>query len=114
MRLTNKIVMRLTNKMGIAYEVEDFSNCYEAVDKLGKLEDIEELCEKVTERPIYFKSLDGIVKKSFAGHNALYQFETGRVFLFDDADRYVLSLDLQYYGKAWAFTKEELLKGNEK
>lgn len=33
---------RLTNKIGIAYEVEDFSNCYEAIDKLGELEDIEE------------------------------------------------------------------------
>ena len=33
---------RLTSKMGIAYSVEDFTNCYEAVDKLGELEDIEE------------------------------------------------------------------------
>lgn len=32
--------MRLTNKMGISYDVEDFTNCYEAIDKLGKLEDI--------------------------------------------------------------------------
>lgn len=85
----------------------DFDVGKAVLDKLGKYEDVERLCEAVTERPIYFKSLDGIAKKSFAGHNALYQFETGRVFLFDGADQYVLSLDPQYYGEAWAFEMED-------
>lgn len=85
----------------------DFDVGTAVLDKLGKYEDVERLCEMVVKQPIYFKSLDGIVVKRFAGHNALYQFETGRVFLFDDADQYVFSLDPQYYGKAWAFEMED-------
>ena len=102
--------MRLTKKNRIFFcGYEPRCEINEAFFKLGKLEDAEELCDKVVEQPIYFKSLNGIiVEKNFAGHNALFQFKTGRVFLFDLADRYVLSLDPQYYGKTWACTKEEL------
>lgn len=105
MRLTEK---RKSNCYCLSPTIDVDKAVVSCIDKLGQIEDDEELCKKVTEQPIYFKSLGGIVEKSFAGHNALYQFETGRVFLFDDADQYVLSLDPQYYGKAWAFTKEEL------
>ena len=97
---------RLTKKYHGHYCSNENGGFYDLYKKLGKLEDAEELCEKVVEQPIYFNGI--IVEKNFAGHTALYQFKTGRVFLFDLADRYVLSLDPQYYGKAWALTKEEL------
>lgn len=110
--------MRLTKKMGIAYEVEDFSNSYEAIDKLGQLEDIEEnigkkldidnfdllFVLKVITGTAYFKDRDGEIVKA---QSVSFGFESGEFQLH--RRKGIHFVDYEDYGKTWAITKEELL-----
>lgn len=76
--------------------------------KLSKYEDIEEVCEKLVSQPIYEKyyNTNEIHKEDYTDCRALYSFENNRIVLY----RYnlVYYLELDQYGKTWAFTKEEL------
>lgn len=116
--------MRLTKKKeeyieglktnGHIYFVDDIlpSNCdltSRSINKLGRLEDIEEVCEKLVSQPIYEKYADTheIHKEDYTECRALYSFEFNRIelYLWD----FLMAFELDQYGKTWAFTKEELL-----
>lgn len=76
--------------------------------KLGKLEDIEELCEKVTKQPYYTKDPDGTISETDdTDCAALYSFEKNAIVLsyFGEC---CFGLKINEYGKTWALTKEEL------
>ena len=81
---------------------------HKAIQKLGRLEDIEELCERVVNQPIYEKYADthGIHKEDYTDCRALYSFEFNRIELY--LHDFVNYFELDQYGKTWAFTKEEL------
>ena len=79
------------------------------VEKLGQLEDIEELCEKIVSQPIYKKFINTgtISKKNYIGCYALYNFKDRSIDIYDD--EFINSFGVEDYGKTWALTKEELL-----
>lgn len=75
--------------------------------KLGKLEDIADLCEKITKLPICKKCLDVIYCQFYIGLNITYNFLTNCIEVYDlTYRRDVLHVDK--YGIDWAFTREEL------
>ena len=96
--------MRLTNKMGIAYEVE-------AVDKLGSLEDIEE--ELGIDLPTLFKAFrNGIYAKAgreivFVRYIGIFKRRKWHLFSADALGKYEICL-VNEHGKKWALTKKEL------
>lgn len=114
--------MRLTNKLGIAYEVEDFSNCYEAVDKLGEIEDIEGrlgieisvLLNMQLYGNFYIKSEKGRIEKAKKTKKQMVYCTTPNLgmMVLHKAYRLFRYKGRNYYfkdrGKTWALTKEEL------
>ena len=122
--------MRLTYELGHGsgeYDTDNTrdmpaNNLIKALNKLGRLEDIEE--ELGIDLPKLFKAFNGIWYKSkngetkFSCHVALTDtlwelrplekcLESGNT---NDMSE---TLVLKDYGKTWALTKEELEKGNE-
>ena len=91
-------------------EIENYVNTdlTIAIDKLGQLEDIEELCEKIVSQPIYEKYEDNgqIHKEDYTEYRALYNFEERRIELY--GYECINGFELDKYGKTWALTKEEL------
>ena len=79
-----------------------------ATNKLGQLEDVEELCEKIVSQPIYEKYEDNgkIHKEDYTEYKALYNFKERRIELY--GYEFINWLELDKYGKTWALTKEEL------
>ena len=79
-------------------------------NKLGELEDVEELCEKIVSKPIFEKFLDTneIHEEDYTDCFALYSFKHKRIELY----RYdfVNYFELKDYGITWALSEEELLK----
>ena len=99
---------RLTERRnGLYYDIEEcvVSNCSQ---KLGQLEDIEELCEKVVSQPIYEKYEDNgkIHIEDYAEYKALYNFKERRIELY--GYEFIHWFELDNYGITWALTKEEL------
>ena len=93
------------------------------VDKLGTLEDIEEeigvdlikaieLCKQVnSKKVIYIKDEWGTYPIKILDNLDVELFNHR---LYSNSRGIYVSLDLFNYGKTWALTKEELLKGEEK
>ena len=93
------------------------------VDKLGALEDIEEeigvdlikaieLCKQVnSKKVIYIKDEWGTYPIKILDNLDVELFNHR---LYSNSRGIYVSLDLFNYGKTWALTKEELLKGEEK
>ena len=82
-------------------------NKTDAINKLGKLEDVEELCKKVVKKPIYEKVGGNIHKNDYTKFYALYNFKTNVIYLMDGI-QVAWVLDIDCYGKNWAITQEEL------
>ena len=80
-----------------------------AEEKLCQLEDIEELCEKMTTQCIYeiYGSIGEIHKENYIGCQAVYNFKE-RTIELRDCFEIVNWFKLDDYGKTWALTKEEL------
>lgn len=112
--------MRLTEKNNTGYLTsqkyfpsKEFENKNELesaallLNKLGQLEDKEELCIKMTTQPIYEKFFNSYVRKlNFSGYNASYDFKNNCIMLYNGHTATIYSV--KDYGKTWAFTKEEL------
>ena len=104
---------RLTERRnGLYYDIEEcvVSNCSQ---KLGRYEDIEELCEKIVSQPIYEKYEDNgkIHKEDYTEYKALYNFKERRIELyFGD---YSVYFELDSYGKEWSLCCEDLEEGHE-
>ena len=93
------------------------------VDKLGTLEDIEEeigvdlikaieFCKQVnSKKVIYIKDEWGTYPIKILDNLDVELFNHR---LYSNSRGIYVSLDLFNYGKTWALTKEELLKGEEK
>ena len=93
------------------------------VDKLGTLEDIEEeigvdlikaieLCKQVnSKKVIYIKDEWGTYPIKILDNLDVELFNHR---LYSNSRGIYVSLDLFNYGKTWALTKEELLKGEDK
>ena len=99
---------RLTERRnGLYYDIEEcvVSNCSQ---KLGQLEDIEELCEKVVSQPIYEKYEDNgkIHIEDYTEYKALYNFKERRIELY--GYEFIHWFELDNYGITWALTKGEL------
>ena len=88
---------------------EEPSTELDATHKLGRLEDAEELCEKIVSQPIYEKNnTTGEIREiNYEDYTALYDFKKRRIEIHDWD--YVDGFDLDDYGINWALTKEELL-----
>lgn len=99
---------RLTEKRdGLYYDIEEcvVSNCSQ---KLGQLEDIEELCEKIVSQPIYEKYVDNgeIHIEDYTEYKAVYNFKERRIELY--GYEFINGFEIDKYGKTWALTKGEL------
>ena len=81
----------------------------DCINKLGRLEDIEELCEKICSQPIYvkYKDIDEIHEENYTDCQVLYNFKEKRIQMYNCVLINYFKLDS--YGKTWALTKEELL-----
>ena len=122
-RLTRKIKgyysVDLRTCLPMGYEQIENSNA--CVDKLGKLEDIEEelgidlikaveLCKQVNiKKVVYTKDEWGYYPIKFIDELDIELFSHR---LYKNARGICLSLDLYDYGKTWALTKEELENDN--
>ena len=82
-------------------------SCDSCINKLGKLEDIEELCIKISKQPIYIKSGNYIEKLDFREYYIFYYFEDDSIHIYA-ADGLVYSLGVKSYGENWALTEKEL------
>lgn len=104
MRLTHKHKYKRSSQRFV-FDMKDYRK---ACQKLGQLEDAEELCKKIVSQPVYEKDLltGHIYKRSYKGYHALYDFET------ESIDIYCLAFEESYclksYKKTWAFSKKEL------
>lgn len=80
----------------------------EALEKLARLEDAEELCERIKAQPIYIKKYDRIIERNFTDRHILYDFDEKciRIRKYDC----IYKLFIKDYGITWALTKEELEK----
>ena len=106
--------MRLTRKtMFSDYALEEYDEKSKnvAINKLGKLEDIED--KLGIDISILFKAFDGIVYKKdneikFSCHIALIDWA---IYVLEESMTIGegICLQLKDYGKTWALTKEELL-----
>lgn len=117
-RLTEKYIEDNLSKYDLAprnfdgdlamYNAECEAAINRVIDKLGQLEDIEELCEKIVSQPIYEKYRDTgeIHKENYSEYHALYNFKERRIEIF--SCDFINWFELDEYGKFWAFTKEEL------
>lgn len=83
-------------------------NFKELQETVNKYKNIEKLCEKVIEKPIYEKYTDTneIHREDYTECCALYNFKYNRIelYMYD----FVNMLEIDQYGKTWALTKEEL------
>lgn len=99
--------MRLTKKNNGKYVYDDIY-CGEHIDKLGQLEDIEEICLKLKTEPLYEKTTFGeIYKEDYTEYNIYYDFNSRSIVIYDY--EYVNDYPMEEYGKTWALTEEELL-----
>lgn len=111
--------MRLTRELKPPYEKvagEDYVYTSETrltpsfakvEQKLGQLEDIQELCTKMTAQPLYEKfSKTNICKLDFIGWNTAYDFENNCIIIYKD--KKATAYFINNYGKTWALTREEL------
>jgi len=101
--------MRLTKKNeAFLGGYEPLAPYCDVTSKLGKLEDIEELCKEVTKQPYYQKYLDGTISKvDDTDCVAIYSFEENAIALLYYGECSFI-LKINEYGKTWALTKEEL------
>jgi len=107
--------MRITEKIENSfYELKKEQEIYgeesgiRLVQIVGQLEDIKELCTKMTTQPIYEKfSNTNIGKLDFTRGNTAYDFENKCIVVYKD--KYATIYFIKDYGKTWAFTKKELL-----
>ena len=118
-RLTRKIkgYYSVDLRTCLPMEYEQIENSNACVDKLGKLEDIEEeigmdlikaveLCKQVnSKKVVYTKDEWGYYPIKFIDELDIELFSHR---LYKNARGICLSLDLYDYGKTWALTKEEL------
>ena len=118
-RLTRKIkgYYSVDLRTCLPMEYEQIENSNACVDKLGKLEDIEEelgidlikaveLCKQVNSKKVaYIKDEYGIYPIKFLDD---LDVELGNHRLYSNSRGIYVSLDLFDYGKTWALTKEEL------
>ena len=105
--------MRLTKKNDIGiYESrkhqEDWANLGETNQKLGPLEDAEELCEKIVSQPIYEKFTDSgeIHEEDYSDYKALYNFRKRRIEIY--GYEFIAWFELDGYGKTWSLDKKDL------
>lgn len=75
-------------------------------NKLKQLEDVEEMCEKISKQPIYKKYLNTVCKEDYTSLHIAYDFSTNHIEMF--CHEYEDTLSVEDYGKTWAFTKGEL------
>lgn len=92
--------------------VDELDNGYKfatgkAIEKLGRYEDIEKMCEKICKQPIYKKCLDVIYCQVYIGLDITYNFLTNCIEVSDSICRRD-ALSVYEYGVEWAFSKEEL------
>ena len=82
-----------------------------AQEKLCLLEDIEELCEKITTQSIYeiYEDTGEIDEKNYLECQALYNFKE-RAIELRDLFEIVNWYKLDDYGKTWALDKQTLEK----
>ena len=122
-RLTRKIkgYYSVDLRTCLPMEYEQIENSNACVDKLGKLEDIEEelgidliktveLCKQANiKKVVYTKDEWGIYPIKFLDDLDVELFNHR---LYKNSRGLYLSLDLYEYGKTWALTKEELENDN--
>jgi len=79
----------------------------QCINKLGEYEDIEELCEKMTQQPVYWKDYYGVIREdNNEDCNALYNFKLNiiEIYEYDYKDYY----KVDDYGKTWSFNRSDL------
>ena len=118
-RLTRKIkgYYSVDLRTCLPMEYEQIENSNACVDKLGKLEDIEEelgidlilsvnICKKAnSQKYVYIRDSYGVDKLTFLGD---LDVELFRHRLYANSWGVWVSLDLKDYGKEWSLTREEL------
>ena len=119
------MINRLTEKNNTGYDfigkyndnAEEFKNNSKLrdaiLDKLGRLEDIEEIIEKMHTQPIYQKCKIVMIDLDYTNKHILYNFKNNTIEIYEvievyDEYSFIGLLKVEDYGKTWAFTKEEL------
>ena len=100
--------MRLTYRINDKYELYPQTNPDSLFDKLGRLEDIAELCEKIeSQQKVCPKNGEGkLYDIDFVGSWCAYDFITDRIIIIQHGD--IFAFKMQKYGRTWAVTKGEL------
>ena len=74
------------------------------VDKLGKIEDVFELIEKMYKKPVYWKSDDGKVYCDYTHSTILYNPKTNEIEIYEY--EFIASYKVEEYGLTWWFKEE--------
>lgn len=102
--------MRLTCKTAIGYCDMQIATRENKLDKLGKLEDAEEICEKLENQRRFFRKYidtNEIVETEYRWRiTTAYNFNKKKIYVIGRGFGDVFDLD--EYGITWAITKEEL------
>ena len=118
----NRFTYELGHKGSKQYDTNNtndmpINNIWKAINKLGQLEDIEELIEKMYKQPIYKKCGVYIYERNYTtDKNILYNFKNKNIEIYEIIDGihneylFVDELKVEGYGKTWALTREELEK----
>ena len=105
----SRLTKRILPEYGMHYAANGDVSVCQFNNKLGQLEDIEELCEKIVSQPIYEKSVDTgeIHEEDYTEYRALYNFKERTIEIY--GYEFINGFKLDNYGKTWALTKEKLL-----
>ena len=88
-------------------ELEDYAD-YDltlAIDKLGKIEDVFELIEKMYKKPVCWKSDDGEVYCDYTDSTILYNPKTNEIEIYEY--EFIASYKVEEYGLTWWFKRRE-------
>ena len=105
----SRLTKRILPEYGMHYVANGDVSVCQFNNKLGQLEDIEELCEKIVSQPIYEKYVDNgeIHEEDYTEYRALYNFKERTIEIY--GYEFINGFKLDNYGKTWALTKEKLL-----
>ena len=112
-RYTKKIDKNYSCKMNeYMWTDKSYNHSRLGIDKLGKLEDIEEELGVDLIKPLNAKKVYVLdYGKPYETWSPSINFKTRKIYTIDEITRTICGqYDIKDYGKTWAFTKEELEK----
>lgn len=80
--------------------------CGEAINKLGELEDVFEIIEKMYNQLVYYKTSNGDVYcDDYSDSTILYNPKDNKIYIYEYS--YIIDYDVREYGKEWWVSQDD-------